>query len=258
MSEPSQRLEALRRKSQRTGLTDDEARELADLERGGPPPGRSSLLPPRERERPWQLGYWRRRSLGPLGGLLVVLGVVLIVVAAVARRSSIDWRIYEDPGFAFSMDYPGDWTATSFNERARGGGGRDARRVDAVVFSTGGETPSELSEVFVPGFSATAYGLVIYRPAPASGPPVPILAPAAPSPVEVAGHPGEEVATVTAGVVTRFAYAELEDRLVMFFVRAPQADIDELESVFDHAMRSIRLSGGIEGTPGTTGPTPRG
>jgi hypothetical protein len=187
----------------------------------------------------------------------VILGVVLIVVAAVARRSSIDWRIYEDPGFAFALDYPGEWTATSFNERAPDDRGPDARRVNAVVFSTGGETPSELSAVFLPGFTGPAYGLVIYRPVPARGPPVPILAPASPSPVEVAGHPGEEVATVAHGVVTRFAYAELEDRLVLFFVRAPQADIEELVSVFDHALQSIRLSGGIEGTPGTTGPTPR-
>ena len=257
MSDGPNRREALLRKSKETGLTQEEARELADLERGGPPPARSSLLPPRDRARPWQAGYWRRRSLGPLGALLVVFGVVLIVVAAVARRSSIDWRIYEDPRFAFSLDYPGDWTATSFSEQASGEEDPEARRIDAVVFSTGGESPSELSEVIIPGFSGPAYGLVIYRPVPAGGPPVPILTADPPSRTDIAGHPGEEVATVAGGVVTRIAYAELEDRLVMFFVRAPQADIDELETVFDHALQTVRLSEGIEGTPGTTGPTPR-
>jgi hypothetical protein len=257
MTDDPGRREALARKARETGLTDDEAREVADLERGGPPPARSALLPPRDRERPWQAGYWRRRSLGPLGALLVVLGVVLIVIAAVARRSSIDWRIYEDPGFAFALDYPGDWAATSVYQQGPGEKGPKARRVDGVVFSTGGQTLEELGDVFLPGFSGPAYGLVIYRPAPAGGPPIPVLGSASPSPVEIDGNAGQEVVTVAGGVVTRVAYAELEDRLVMFFVRAPDASLDELETVFDQALQSIRLSEGVEETPATTGPTPR-
>ncbi len=256
MSDPKNRVDSLLRKSRETGLTEEEARELADLERGGPPPARSALLAPPERERPWQVRYWQRRSLGPMGAVLVVLGVVLIVVAALARRPSVDWRIYEDPGFAFALDYPSGWSVTSFNQQEQGRQGPKARRVDGVVFSDGDRTPEELSEVFLPGFSGPAYGLVIYRPA-LPGPPVPVLG-ASPSDVEIAGTPGKEVASTVDGVVTRIAYAQLKDRLVMFFVRAPEARIDELESVFDHALRTVRLSGGTEGTPQTSGPTPRG
>jgi hypothetical protein len=257
MTDGPVRREVLARKSRKTGLTDDEARELADLERGGPPPGRSALLPPRDRERPWQAGYWRRRSLGPVGAVLVVLGLVLIVIAAVTRRSSIEWRIYEDPGFSFSLDYPGDWAATSINQQGPADEGPKARRVDGVVLSTGGQTLEDLGDVFLPGFSGPAYGLVIYRPVPGSGPPVPIPGTASPSSVEIDGNAGQEVTTVADAVVTRVAYAELEDRLVMFFARAPGASFEELETVFDHALRSIRLSEGVEETPGPTGPTPR-
>jgi hypothetical protein len=254
MSDRTDRLDALLRKSRETGLTDGEARELADLERGGPPPVRSSLLPGEDRERPWQLRYWKGRSLGPLGAVLVVLGIVLIVIASLAREPSVDWRIYEDTGFAFAMEYPNDWSVTPFNQEEPGGQGPRARRVDGVVFSDG-KTPAALSEVFLPGFSGPAYGLVIYRPA-LRAPPVPVLG-ASPSAVDIGGKPGQEVTTSADGVVTRIAYAQLKNRLVMFFVRTPVGQVEELEAVFDHALRSVRLSGGIEGTPGTSGPTPR-
>jgi hypothetical protein len=254
MSDQTDRLDALLRKSRETGLTEGEARELADLERGGPPPVRSSLLPAEDRERPWQLRYWEGRSLGPMGAVLVVLGLVLIVIASLARQPSVDWRIYEDTGFAFAMQYPNGWSTTAFNQQEPGEQGPKARRVDGVVFSDG-KTPADLTEVFLPGFSGPAYGLVIYRPA-LPAPPVPVLG-ASPAPMDIDGNPGQEVTTSADGVVTRIAYAQLEDRLVMFFVRAPAAQVEELETVFDHALGSVRLSGGIDGTPGTSGPTPR-
>jgi hypothetical protein len=100
--------------------------------------------------------------------------------------------------------------------------------------------------------------LVIYRPVSPGGPPLLIPGAASPSPVEIAGNSGQEVTTVVDGVVTRLAFAELEDRLVMFFVRTSEARIEELEPVFDHALGSVRLSEGIEGTPVPPGPRRRG
>jgi hypothetical protein len=62
-------------------------------------------------------------------------------------------------------------------------------------------------------------------------------------------------------LVTTLAYAVVEDRLVVFFARAPEALADGLQDVFDHARDSLRLSEGLERTPESPTPTgikPRG
>src|SRR5204863_489962 len=71
--EAQARLELLRGKLAERGLSDDEVRELGDLERGGPPPLESKIRPWTPPVRPWQLAWWRGRSLGVVGGLLVVV-----------------------------------------------------------------------------------------------------------------------------------------------------------------------------------------
>jgi hypothetical protein len=254
--ESNERLDYLREKSQGQGLRDREAQELADLERGGPPPVLSKLLPPRLPGRPWRREYWRNRDLGPLGGmLLVILGVVIVAVAAVTRTPAVDWRIYEDPAFTFAVEYPNGWTATSVSERTPAENGEKARRVDGVVFAQSRITPEALAGALQAGYHGPAYGIVVYKPGPAAPLGGPQPGSASPSDVRVGGLPAQEYTIETDGVITTTAYAVVKGRLVVFFFKVPEALADGLQDVFDHARDSLRLSEGLEHTPS---PTPTG
>ncbi|HJP66885.1 MAG TPA: hypothetical protein VKA30_11360 [Actinomycetota bacterium] len=255
------RLTALKEKSRATGLSEEEARELADLERGGPAPVTSKLLPPRIQGRPWQAQFWRQRSLGPLGGLLLVfLGAVLVVVAAVTRKPAVDWRIYEDPAFTFAIDYPSGWTSTSISNRSRQLTGPKARRVDGVVFSQTQIAPRDLAALINVDYRGPAYGIAVYNPGTLL-PPVGVPS-ASPGAVRIGGLDAQEYTTTTDGVTLTVAMAQVGKRLVVFFWKAPDEAADGLHDVFDHARDSLRLSEGLAQTPGaptpTTGIKPRG
>ena len=259
MSERDERrLAVLRDKAQSVGLSDREATELADLERGGPAPVPSKLLTRRPRTRPWTVEYWRGRALGPLGALLVLGGLLIVLVAVFTREPAVDWRIHEDAAFTFAVDYPFGWTTTPTNERIPGKDGEPARRVDAVVIAPSRDVPATLGEVFA-GYEGPAYGVAVYKPAPAA---LPLLPPSGaattPRSVRLAGLNAQQTSTTTAGVITTLIYAQDRDRLVVFFIRVPSPRAEELAPIFDHARSSLRLSEGLEELPASPRATPRG
>jgi hypothetical protein len=252
VSETSERRRAdLEEKSRATGLSDEEVTELAELERGGPAAVPSKLLAPEPKTRPWQPAFWRSRALGPLGALLVLGGLLVVLVAVFIRKPAVDWRVYEDPAFTFALEHPAGWTTTPVSDRAEAKKGQPARRIDAVIVAPSRNVPDDLGQVLAPGYPGPAYGLAVYNPAPSGG--LPILPPAdgqgGPVAVRIGGLDAQEVTITSAGHITRFAYGQEGDRLVVFFVTVPESRADELADIFDHARESVRLSEGLEEVP---------
>jgi hypothetical protein len=254
-----QRQSALEKKARTRGLSPDEATELADLHRGGPPPVLSKLLVREPPVRPWTASFWRGRGVGPLGALLILAGLLIVLIAVFAQRPAIDWRIYEDAAFTFALDYPQGWTSAPLSDRSKAKEGEKPRRIDAVVFAPSQDTPSDLGGVFDPGYRGPAYGVAVYQPGPAA---LPFIVPGGagvPTEARIGGLDGEEIIGTFEGVTTRIAYAtDEEGRLVVFFARAPEERVDDFREIFDHARSSVSVSGGIEATASPPRATPRG
>ncbi|MFN2589740.1 MAG: hypothetical protein ABR518_03115, partial [Actinomycetota bacterium] len=159
MEQGEQRRRAtLEDKARRTGLSEAEATELADLERGGPQPVPSKLIPPSPHAKPWTAAYWRGRALGPLGALLVLAGLVVVLIGVFVRRPAIEWLIYEDPAFTFAIQYPRGWKTTPVSEVADSKDGERARRVDAVLVTPSQDVPNHLGGAFALGYRGPVYG----------------------------------------------------------------------------------------------------
>jgi hypothetical protein len=258
VSEAGDRRAALEKKARRTGLSPDEATELADLERGGPAPVESKLLVREPPVRPWTAAYWRGRGVGPLGALLILFGLLIVLIAVFVQRPAIDWEIYEDPAFTFAVDQPHGWPATPVSERSEPKKGEKARRLDAVLIAPDRDAPSELGGAFDAEYPGPVYGVAVYQPGPAA---LPFFLPGGQersSGVPVGDLDGREIVATVEGVVTRVAYARDEEgRLVVFFDRVPEGQADEFREIFDQARSSVRVSGGIEVTASPPRATPR-
>lgn len=188
--------------------------------------------------------------MGPLGALLVLGGLVIVLVAVFIQKPAVDWRLYEDQAFTFSLDHPAGWATKPLSERAPAKDGAPARRIDAVVVSPSQDVPDSLAGVLAPGYAGPAYGLAVYNPAPPSLPILPaVTGQDEPIDTQIGPLDGQEVTATSGNAITRFAYAREGDRLVVFFVLVPQSRAEELADIFDHARSSVLLSEGLEEVP---------
>jgi hypothetical protein len=239
--ESDDRRTALRRKAIEAGLSDDEARELADLERGRPSqpgPGFGHRPPP---DRPWQLRYWKGRSLGPIGGLIAVALALLAVAVIFVRRPAVSWSVYGDRHVGFRLDYPEDWITQDVTQGSNGGD------VVGVAVTREGTLPPDYHGALAPPITQPVYGLVIFTKHPSDGAVLlrPFLTGSGseePTIASLGGLPGSEVRFATEGVEARTVYAtDQEGRLIVFFSRVPAGEARTVQDVIEHARQSVRL-----------------
>ena len=238
--DPVLRRRELESKRSASGLSDAEARDLADLERGGPEPFPSKLLSPRQPgARPWQRRFWQGRALGPLGAVLVVVVLVGVIGVYFAVRPAVDWRIYEDPGARFSLDAPASWTTQAVSDEPFAGG-----RANGVLVAKTGTFSIRLTGVFGAPFDQPSYGFLIFQGGSVAQELGLVLGPK-PGPLAggatLAGLRATVVESDSGGQFARTVYAQDGNRLLVLFFRSPSARRGELKDELNHVPGSVRL-----------------
>jgi hypothetical protein len=248
--EPQDRLDLLRGKLAERGLSDDEVRELGDLERGGPPPLESKIRPWTPPVRPWHLAWWRGRSLGVVGGLLVVVLILVAVVIAFRRGPAVAWRVYPDTKSGFRIDYPDGWVPQPIDERSPTSGlGRLAQHVAGVVMSRSGREPADVETLLGGPVTEPFYGLIVRTPVPSPARGVSVVQacrrvgfgglhqPA--RQVTLGGLAGAQFDSTVRGIIRRDVCAFRGRTLVTFFARVPVGQDAATRDVIDGAQRSV-------------------
>jgi hypothetical protein len=249
------RLEFLRGKLAQRGLSDDEVRELADLERGGPPPFESKIRPWTPPIRPWHRAWWRDRSLTAAGGLMVVVLIMVAVVIAFRHHSAVSWRVYPDTRTGFTIDYPDGWVAQPIAQHLNAGDARPvAQDIVGVIVSMSGREPTDMGAVFQGPVTEPFYGLVLWTRFTGSEVPAPGSSPVeacrtagvgglhqSATQVTLGGLQAAQFESTVRGVVHRDVCAFRGSTLVRFFARVPVKQQAATGDVIEGAQRSVSL-----------------
>ena len=222
----------------------------------------SKLVVRQEPEKPWQLSWWRDRSLGPLGGLIAVLVVLGAVVFRTNFYPSISWRLHVHGDQGFALEYPDGWVLEPIDQGQAMLG--EAQGVVVSASGVGAKTPRDLEKEA----DQPVYGVFWYSMDPSVSRATAFqdlrrsaraLGAFSPSATRLMAFMDGRAAEQLEGRVgenwVRVVYALAGRTPVVFLSRAPLEDVDGSRNVLDHALSSVKLL--APGDPPRDAATPR-